>query len=218
MTATYPGSNIRGYTFSKDNGATWTAEQTGTSYTFTGLTHNTTYTLKMRAYDNRGNYVQTGAISRATVTLTAGSLTMKKGSASGAVYNSNTWANQNIYVARNNGNAGTTSYESISGSAQTVAVGTTAATSISTQGTTTLRVKTTDGTNTVYSGNYIIKLDKTAPTAGTLTMKKGSASGAAYSNGSWTNQSVYLAAVNGTDTLSKHKSTVFKCNRSNNIK
>ena len=38
--------------------------------------------------------------------------------------------------------------------------------------------------------------DNTGPTAGTATMKLGSSSGSAYSNDSWTNQSVYVHRQN----------------------
>ena len=41
--------------------------------------------------------------------------------------------------------------------------GTTNTSEIQREGTTILRVKTTDGTNTVYSNNYNVKIDKTSP-------------------------------------------------------
>ena len=40
-------------------------------------------------------------------------------------------------------------------------------------------------------------------------MKKGSNTGATYSNNTWTNQSVYIEKINGTDKESGHKSTVY---------
>ncbi len=66
------------------------------------------------------------------------------------------------------------------------------------------------GTNPITTtGTFYI--DNNAPTAGTLTMKLGSSSGSAYTSGNWTNQSVYVAAVNGSDGANEsgHKSTTF---------
>ena len=67
-TATDGCSGIDKYYFSKDNGATWlpTGGQTTTSYTFSGLTSGTTYSLKMKAVDNAGNEVITATISKMT--------------------------------------------------------------------------------------------------------------------------------------------------------
>ena len=73
------------------------------------------------------------------------------------------------------------------------------------------------------AGNYgpeeyaYVMIDRTPPTAGTLTMKLGSSSGSNYANGAWTNQSVYIAKVDGADVpcvgdssvKSGHKSTTY---------
>ena len=66
------GSGIKGYYFSKDDGATWTAIQSGTSYTFTDLTKNTTYKLRMKAEDNVGLIATTEAITKATSDIPGG--------------------------------------------------------------------------------------------------------------------------------------------------
>ena len=73
---------------------------------------------------------------------------------------------------------------------------------------------TSNGTNVTVNGTIYhmygpYKFDKTNPTAGTLTMKLGSASGNNYTNDSWTNQSVYISLNNGTDLESGHKSTTY---------
>lgn len=190
------------------NGA-WSAWQT--SNKFTGLTHNTSYKVKTKISDNVGNSGESAETTVSTSKLAAGSLTLKHTNASGAAYTSGSWSTTDIYVTLTRASTGTTTYESISGSAQTVATGTTAAITITTAGTTTLRVKTTDGTNTVYSSNYVIKIDKTKPTAGTMTMKLGSSSGSTYTSGTWTNQSVYIALNNGSDETggSGHSSTTY---------
>ena len=188
-------------------GNSWSAWQA--SNTFTGLTHNTAYKVKTKVSDNVGNTSESTELSISTKQLTAGGLTLKHTNSSGAAYTANTWTKDNVYVTLNKAASGTSTYESVSGSAQTVAVGTTADTTVNTNGTTTLRVKTTDGTNTVYSGNYIIKKDAQNPTAGTLTMKLNNSSGGAYTSGNWTNQSVWLHKNDGSDTLSGHKSTTY---------
>ena len=59
QTATSENANsgIKGYQFSKDNGGTWepsTPQASGT-YTFTGLTEDTEYKIKVKAIDNAGN-------------------------------------------------------------------------------------------------------------------------------------------------------------------
>jgi prepilin-type N-terminal cleavage/methylation domain-containing protein len=45
-------SGINGYQFSKDNGSTWTVKQISNVYNFTGLTNDTSYTFKVRVYNN----------------------------------------------------------------------------------------------------------------------------------------------------------------------
>ncbi|MEI3507739.1 MAG: InlB B-repeat-containing protein [Bacilli bacterium] len=47
-------SGISKYEFSKDNGATWVSSGTNKTYTFTGLTHNTTYPIKVRVTSGVG--------------------------------------------------------------------------------------------------------------------------------------------------------------------
>ena len=59
--------------------------------------------------------------------------------------------------------------------------------------------------------------DNTAPTAGTMTMKLGSASGGNYTNDSWTNQSVYIAVNNGSDAHSGHKSTTYTVKKNGSV-
>ena len=56
-TPEYSNSGIKGYQFSKDNGSTWepTTPQASGTYTFSNLTANTSYTLKVKAIDNAGN-------------------------------------------------------------------------------------------------------------------------------------------------------------------
>lgn len=64
-TAENGSSGIAGYRFSIDNGNSWTGYQTNGTYTFSGLTHSTTYNLKVQAKDNAGN-ITTGNVTAAT--------------------------------------------------------------------------------------------------------------------------------------------------------
>lgn len=127
-------------------------------------------------------------------------------------YTSDEWSSQNVYTTLVNVTTGSginTSYESSVDSAQNVATGTTNTSEINTEGITTLRVKTTDGTNTVYSNNYIVKIDKTSPTPGTLAMKLNSSTGEEYTSGA-TNNNIYIKLNNGSDSTSGQRSNVYK--------
>ena len=54
------------YSFSKDNGATWTAYQDSATYTFAGLTASTAYTFRHRVKDAAGNVTTGTAVSKTT--------------------------------------------------------------------------------------------------------------------------------------------------------
>ncbi len=54
-----------------------------------------------------------------------------------------------------------------------------------------------------------IKLDTTNPVAGTLSMYTNNQDGQVYVNNTWTNQSIYVELVEGTDELSGHSNTVY---------
>lgn len=68
---------------------------------------------------------------------------------------------------------------------------------------------TTSGINVVY--------DKTAPIAGNMVMKIGSSAGDNYTQNTWTNQSVYLEKIDGSDMQSGHASTTYTVSGANNI-
>lgn len=54
------------YSFSKDNGATWTAYQDSASYSFTGLAASTSYQFRHRVRDAAGNVTTGTAVSKTT--------------------------------------------------------------------------------------------------------------------------------------------------------
>ena len=70
-TEKYGSSGIAEYYFSKDNGASWqtNTNKLTTSYTYTGLTQGTNYTIKMKAIDKVGNETITESITATTVTI-----------------------------------------------------------------------------------------------------------------------------------------------------
>lgn len=128
------------------------------------------------------------------------------------VYSNGEWSSQNVYATLVSGTTGSgisTGYESVADSAQNVTAGTTNTSEIQREGTTILRVKTTDGTNTVYSNNYNVKIDKTSPTPGTLAMKLNSSTGEEYTSGA-TNNNIYIKLNNGSDSTSGQRSNVYK--------
>ncbi len=150
----------------------------------------------------------------------AGTMTMKLGSAVGVDYADNTWTNQSVYLAVVNGSDAlsghnNTTYQ-VSG-ANTVAAGTTIPTTLINEGTSTITVTTRDNVGNVSTRSYTVKIDKTNPVAGTMTMKLGSAAGANYTDNTWTNQSVYLAPINGSDALSGHFTTTYAVSGANTV-
>ena len=70
-TAKYGSSGIVAYYYSKNNGASWqtNANKLTTSYTYTGLTQGTTYTIKMKAVDKAGNETITESKTVTTVNI-----------------------------------------------------------------------------------------------------------------------------------------------------
>ena len=67
-------SDIKSYYFSIDNGSTWvpTNGQNSSTYTFTGLTQDETYSIKVKAIDNAGNPTISSGISQKTEIVPGG--------------------------------------------------------------------------------------------------------------------------------------------------
>ena len=63
------GSAIIRYEVSSDNGATWIDVSTATTYTFTGLTNDTSYTFKARAVNGIGNGAAATAVATPSATV-----------------------------------------------------------------------------------------------------------------------------------------------------
>ncbi len=93
---------------------------------------------------------------------TAGTLTMKLNDSNGGTYSSDTWTNQSVYIAVNNGSDANSGHNSTK---YTVDGGTatSAAQILSAEGTHTVVVTTTDNAGNTKSNTYTIKIDKTPP-------------------------------------------------------
>lgn len=155
------------YAIKKEN--TWSEWQE--SNTFTGLKNNTDYIVKTKSTDMVGNISESEELLIKTDELLLGSLVLKLNNNQGETYTENTWTNQNIYVAIQERSVGaTTSYYSKENSAQTITQ-TNQETTITKNGTTTLLLSVTDGTNTVTSDiEHILKVDSIAPVINELSL------------------------------------------------
>ena len=131
---------------------------TGAELQLTGLIHNTSYKIKIIAKKNN-EALRTAVKNIKTKELLCADLNMQV-EEGGSVYTSDTWTNKNIKVALVDATRST--YSTVEGSAQTIAQ-TNGESTVSEAGTTTIKVETTDGTNTV-SKNYYVKIDRVAPT------------------------------------------------------
>ena len=131
---------------------------TGAELQLTGLIHNTSYKIKIIAKKNK-EALRTAVKNIKTKELLCADLKMQV-EEGGSVYTSDTWTNKNIKVALVDATRST--YSTVEGSAQTIAQ-TNGESTVSEAGTTTIKVETTDGTNTV-SKNYYVKIDRVAPT------------------------------------------------------
>ena len=131
---------------------------TGAELQLTGLIHNTSYKIKIIAKKNN-EALRTAVKNIKTKELLCADLNMQV-EEDGSVYTSDTWTNKNIKVALVD--ATRSKYSTVEGSAQTIAQ-TNGESTVSEAGTTTIKVETTDGTNTV-SKNYYVKIDRVAPT------------------------------------------------------
>ena len=105
---------------------------------------------------------------------TSGTMTMKLGSSTGANYTNDTWTKQNVYIALNSGSDDRSGIETtvynINGPGINL-TGQTASRTLTTEGTYKITVITADNAgNITVKDDYTVKIDKTAPTAGTLNM------------------------------------------------
>ena len=83
-------SEIRGYKFSKDNGASWTEEQKEGTYTFDGLKSGTTYNVIIKAIDNAGNERNSKILQAKTAEIPSNTINFS--------YYPTGWTNKNVTV------------------------------------------------------------------------------------------------------------------------
>ncbi len=195
-------SGITKYEYSKDNGTSWVDNGIGTSYTFAGLTKETSYTYKVRCTNGSG---MTKDVSETGNTLGMTNPIIKQASqtpSSGYEYATNrviqiTYNNSNInspiYYFKSSvgaivssgvvtGVCGTsTNPGSCTGSNVTTLVANTwyqtssATPSITYQANGTLYALTSDGTNVSGTSTYTVtKIDTSVPSVPTITYNGGS--------------------------------------------
>lgn len=196
-TIEYGKSGIYGYSFSNDDGKTWSDYQVQENYTFTGLTKNTSYTIKVKAKDNAGNEIETEGVSTKTIEIT---LTLS--STSGRVVSGNT-----VNVTVSGSNYGTLSCSSSNTSIATASLSgnTLAVTGKNTSGTQNATITVTGSKG--GSATYTI----------TSHVHSGSSSsgGGCYgtANTGYTNCGGSVTAKSSTTTCGNYNlySTVYKC-------
>jgi prepilin-type N-terminal cleavage/methylation domain-containing protein len=144
-----------------------------------------------------------------TTPPTVGDVVLRLNTSGGALYTNDTWTSDNVWIsatsAGSDSESGQTTTYAISG-ASTVASRSTEYTitteSASSSSHHIVTVTTTNGANVTATKSYTVRIDNTAPTPGTMTFQLNDSGGAAYTTGTWTNQSVYVTLVNGSDALS----------------
>ena len=138
-------SGISKYEFSKDNGATWVANGTNKTYTFSGLTHNTTYPIKVRVTSGVGKQTTTSA----TV------MTNKIDAPTYSQVHTSTGKTVTITYPSGCGSTYTCTYIKDGGTPVTV-TSTTAAVAFTASG--NVVAKVSDGTNTVTASTYTVNI------------------------------------------------------------
>ena len=176
-------SGITKYEFSKDGGSTWV---TGTSntYTFTGLSHNTTYSIKARVTSGVGKQTTSDAVSASTSKIDTPTYTVED------LIESNK-TNVTITYPSGCGNGITCSYSKDGGTNWTEVSGNT---TLEFTSNSTLIAKVTDGTNTINGSTLTISIKaKIGYTMNGGTNYTGAPTSYAYGVG---------ATINGTPTYS----------------
>lgn len=157
-------SGIVGYAFSKDNGATWTAQQESAVYTFSNLTTGA-YEIKVRAFNNAGLYTDsTKVIANTTAIITP-------------TYSINLtgWTTSKVVTIDYQTSGYTKQYSIDGGTSWITSTGQTQTVTFNNNGSVIARV--TDGVNTIIASTYnVTQVDPTAPTSsiaslGTITSK-----------------------------------------------
>ena len=185
-------SGISKYEYSKDNGATWVSNGTSNTYTFTGLTHNTSYNIKVRV---------TSGVSRQSTSAAVATTT---NAISTPTYTSTNNGEVLITYPSGCGSTYTCSYIKDGGSAVTVSGNTTVY--FGANG--TLVAKVSDGTNTVSASTYsVVRNDLYVSSSGSDTTGYGTKNkpyatiGKAYSSANTTATINIMNNITQTSTV-----------------
>ena len=177
-------NEISKYYFSKDNGSTWTAGQASNVYTYTGLSENTTYNIKVKVEDTLGRMSNPYSLDVTTNTyrIPSVSVTTTKTSSSITISATGTKGDGNIakYMYSKDGGSNWTTKTSTSTTNSYTFSGLTSNTSYS------IRVKVVDNNNresSVYSVsvttsyvNPTASITSTSQTSNSITVNaKGTA-------------------------------------------
>lgn len=138
-----------------------------------------------------------------------GTLNMKEESETGVKYINGTWTNKNIYIELKsgkdrNGKEAKTTYSINNGEEETTSK------ILKDDGEYNIRVRTTDENGNKSENQYLIKIDKTNPKVGEISMSYED--GSKYTSGEYTNQNIGIIVKNGTDSKSGHNKTEYTIN------
>lgn len=138
-----------------------------------------------------------------------GTLNMKEESETGINYINGTWTNNNIYIELKNGKdrngkEAKTTYSINNGEEET------APKILKDDGEYNIRVKTADENGNKSENQYVVKIDKTNPKIGEVSMYYED--GSKYTSGEYTNRNVKIMVKNGTDSKSGHNKTEYTIN------
>jgi len=179
-------SGIKGYRFSKDNGTTWTTQQTSAQYKFEKLTQNTTYNVLVEVEDKTGNK-QTASATPKTGTVTA--LTQSNVT---FTYSPSGWYNDDVSVTIKTTVTGFTLQYSLDGTNWNNYTG-----AIVVSQNQAIYARLWDGKNAGgHATGNVINIDRNVPNAPTITVSTGTKkTGYNYYDGA-----VTIKVTAGTDT------------------
>lgn len=193
-------SGIRGYQFSSDNGATWTSEQSNSSYKFDNL-ETGTYQIKAQCINGAGLKKASEAVSQNTKILGVPTCTISPSSGwtkektIQLTYPEGDANNKFIYSYQLLSGKGTVDGDSIPTKkwlTTTKLVQDVIVTSADDGTMASVVARVSDGVNTVSGSTCTVtQMDGTPPEQPTVKLKLNNSSGKDYNSGSWTNQNVY---------------------------
>ena len=201
------GSGTTGYQLTTSSVVTGYTEFAATTSAVTPSTTTSTegaITWYLHAKDGNGNTSSTYTTAHIDKTApTAGTINM---TVNGNAYASNTWATGNVVVSKTDGSDSLSGHYSTSyqlDGVTAVPAGTTAASTLQNEGTTTVTLSTRDNAGNYAYAYATIKIDKTAPVIGTVT----------NNTQDWTNGSVAFT-VDYSDATSGVSKIVYSYDKS----